>query len=344
MGGTPPSRLFAERSVSPTWYLLNTRVSTLYSSRSKRHRIGANHFVNNSSKIGRPDLSVTGLAFVLSGGVMFSLSPSLVEAALSYTRVGFSVLPLLGKRPALATWKPYQSTPASLQRILAWHQAGLFHNIGLVCGPASGNLVVLDLDGWAAYDCFRQRFPDLARTYTVITGSGTGTHLYWRVAHLPPTYRVLGTSWGNFELCAQGRQVVAPPSIHSLTGYPYRVYQDFPIRELDNLNAVLNWLATLRSRPRSSVIYPRLSGTLNPRLVLALTETFLARGSNQRGDWLNGHCPYPQRHSHQDCHPSFGFNLRSGYGYCFVCGTLLAKDLCVVLNIDIFSLGGVFAL
>jgi hypothetical protein len=267
---------------------------------------------------------------------------SLIEAALSYTRAGFSVLPLLGKRPAVA-WQPYQITPASPQQLLAWRQVGLFHNIGLVCGPASDNLVVMDLDGWAAYDCFRQRFPDLARTYTVATGSQTGTHLYWRVAHLPPTRRVLATPWGNFELCAQGRQVVAPPSIHPRTGRPYRVYRDFPIREVDNLDAVLNWLAALSSRPRPPVVRPRLTSDLNPRLVEALTETLLARGGKQRGDWLNGRCPYPGRHRHQDCHPSFGYNLRSGYGFCFVCGTLLAKDLCAVLHIDIPSLGGLFA-
>ncbi len=272
-----------------------------------------------------------------------SATASLFEAALSYTFSGFSVLPLLGKRPALAFWQPYQITPASPLQLARWQQAGLFHNVGLVCGPASGNLVVLDLDGWAAYDYFRSQFPDLVRTYAVLTGSGTGIHLYWRVAHLPPTRRVLGTLWGNFELCAQGRQVVAPPSIHPDTGHPYQIYQDLPIRQLRNLDAFLNWLTALSPRSLPSFFRPRLMGDLNPRLVEALTEIFLARGSKQHGDWLNGRCPYPQRHRHQDCHPSFGFNVRSGYGYCFVCGTLLAKDLCLALNIDIPSLGGLFS-
>lgn len=272
-----------------------------------------------------------------------SMTPTtLFEAALAYARAGFSVLPLQGKRPTLTTWRPYQTTPASPQRLLAWQQAGLFHNIGLVCGPASGNLVVLDLDGWAAYTYFRHRFPDLAQTYTVATGSGTGTHVYWRVAHLPPTRRVLATPWGNFELCALGRQVVAPPSLHPRTGCPYRIYLDFPIREVAQVDAVLHWLTALSSRPPHPAIRSRPTRDLNPRVVAALTEFLLAHGGKQRGGWLNAPCPFPQHHRHQDSHPSFGFNVGSGYGFCFICGTLLAKDLCAVFHIDIPSLGGLF--
>lgn len=50
-------------------------------------------------------------------------------------------------------------------------------------------------------------------------------------------------------------------------------------------------------------------------------------GYIRRGDWLNGHCLLPHRHKHFDHHPSFGFNLRTGYGHCYVCGTLSARDV-----------------
>jgi hypothetical protein len=226
---------------------------------------------------------------------------------------------------------------------LAWQQAGLFHNLGLVCGPASGNLVVLDLDGWTAYQRFCQSFPSLAQTYTVLTGSGVGAHLYWRVSHLPPTRRALTRAWGNFELCALGRQVVAPPSVHPRTGNRYTVWRHVPIQEIDTLDSLLDWLAVMAPRQRPQPVPLRHTNPLNPRVIDTLTATFLARAYKQRGDWLNGRCLYPERHRHQDAHPSFGFNLRSGYGYCFVCGALLAKDLCAVLNIDLASLGGLFA-
>jgi hypothetical protein len=59
----------------------------------------------------------------------------------------------------------------------------------------------------------------------------------------------------------------------------------------------------------------------------------MQRGGRVRGDWVNGACPFPERHRNADHHPSFGFNMRSGYGFCHVCGTLLLKDLCPVLGL-----------
>ena len=51
----------------------------------------------------------------------------------------------------------------------------------------------------------------------------------------------------------------------------------------------------------------------------------------QRGDWLNGPCPYAGQHKHGDRHPSFGFNTRTGYGFCHVCGSMLLKELYALL-------------
>ncbi len=75
----------------------------------------------------------------------------------------------------------------------------------------------------------------------------------------------------------------------------------------------------------------------DPDLIARVSNVLLACGCKPRGDWLNGACPFPERHNHGDQHPSFGFNLRSGYGFCHVCGTLLLKDLCVALGIQPFN-------
>jgi len=82
------------------------------------------------------------------------------------------------------------------------------------------------------------------------------------------------------------------------------------------------------------------TGELNPRVVDALADRFLAHGYRPRGAWLNGPCVYPERHKHGDAHPSFGYNTASGYGFCHVCGTLLTKDLCGAVGIDPAALGG----
>lgn len=72
----------------------------------------------------------------------------------------------------------------------------------------------------------------------------------------------------------------------------------------------------------------------DPDLIARVSNALIACGCKPRGDWLNGACPFPARHKHDDQHPSFGFNIRSGYGFCYVCGTLLLKELCAVLCIQ----------
>src|SRR5437762_2558050 len=109
---------------------------------------------------------------------------TILNAALAYQQIGFSVLPLKGKRPACTDWKQYQQTAASEKEIRTWHQEGLLQNIGVVCGAVSNNLVVLDLDGAPGYPAFAATFPALAETYTVTTGGSIGKHVYWRVERL----------------------------------------------------------------------------------------------------------------------------------------------------------------
>jgi len=75
-------------------------------------------------------------------------------------------------------------------------------------------------------------------------------------------------------------------------------------------------------------------------LIAQVTNALLACGCKQRGDWLNGACPFPERHKHDDQHPSFGFNIRSGYGFCHVCGTLLLRELCPALGIRLLDHSG----
>ncbi|MFN8531562.1 MAG: bifunctional DNA primase/polymerase [Anaerolineae bacterium] len=91
---------------------------------------------------------------------------TILSAALAYTALSLSVIPLDGKRPALKSWTQYQQQCADVQTIRAWS----FGNVGIVCGAVSGNLVVLDLDGAAGYAAFAATFPALAQTYTVASG------------------------------------------------------------------------------------------------------------------------------------------------------------------------------
>ena len=58
-----------------------------------------------------------------------------------------------------------------------------------------------------------------------------------------------------------------------------------------------------------------------------IAEKLLVAGYRQRGEWLNGSCIRPERHRHGDRSPSFGYNLRTGWGHCFRCGSVSAMEI-----------------
>jgi len=272
--------------------------------------------------------------------------PTALEAALAYRQAGLSVIPLKGKRPALPAWKRYQQEHPTEAEIKTWHEAGLLDNVGVVCGAVSGNLVVIDFDGLGAYGAFAALFPSLAESYTVRTGGGEGRHLYLYVDKLPATTKAMDTPLGNVELRAGGSQVVAPPSVHPVTGKAYTVERPLAIRRVPDLDDVVAWIERFQAdTPKHTAWRPprHLPGTesvINPALIQAIADRLRERRHRQRGEWINCACVYPDRHKHGDRHFSFGFNTRSGFGFCYVCGTLLARDICQILGIEPGAYGG----
>ncbi len=241
--------------------------------------------------------------------------------------------------------KQYQKTRPSEEKIKEWQSKNLLSNIGVVCGAVSDNLIVLDFDGPGGYPAFVATFPHLAETFTVATGGGIGKHVYLRVEQLPPTTKAMNTPIGNIELRSDGAYVVAPPSIHPQTKQLYRVEKPLPILRVHNLEEVIKWLMDFApARPTVSWQPPReahaVENGINPRLIEAIAEDLRNRGAKQQKEWLNCACIYPERHTHGDRNPSFGFNMVSGLGYCYRCGTILAKDICDRLGIDPRDHGG----
>lgn len=279
-------------------------------------------------------------------------APDPASAALLYARLGLSVLPLAGKRPALSSWKAYQSTAPDLDTLRRWIAAGRFGGVGLVCGPVSGGLVVVDLDGQAAYVAFCARFPQLGDSYTVATGSGRGWHVYLVSDCLPRSMRA-----ARVELRSSGLLVAAPPGPHPDTGRRYRVLYPLPVRAVPDLDALRDWIASLGherplrqerpphpSRPGDHRPGPPLPpAPLNPDLVAAVAAHLRDMGYRSNGPWLNGPCPYPERHAHRDDRPSFGFHTSSGYGWCFVCGSIRLKELAPRLGLKPLAYGGLVA-
>jgi len=159
---------------------------------------------------------------------------------------GWQVVKLRGKKPIGRHWE----ITADADKVARWISAG--HNIGLVCGPYTG-VVVLDPDcvEWAdMLDTLEQPcFP------WVITGSGR-LHYYvqWE-PDLPAKLMWHGGIIGEIQRGPGQQQVVMPPSIHPATGARYRWVTESLGCLCEPVNPVTDdlpklpglWLAYLRS-------------------------------------------------------------------------------------------------
>jgi putative DNA primase/helicase len=79
------------------------------------------------------------------------VTEDLLKAALAWHDAGTTVLPAAAdgsKRPALE-WKAYQDTPPTREQVETWFRDGPWAGLGLICGQASGNLEMLELEGRA---------------------------------------------------------------------------------------------------------------------------------------------------------------------------------------------------
>lgn len=167
-----------------------------------------------------------------------------------------------------------------------------------------------------------------------ISHSGGGYHAYWWLDQ--PTMdldtarrvlRALASNLGGDSLSvAQSLRVVG-----SINTKPSRAGAVCHLIDLTERRYPFADFFGLLPKPQPV----RLSSpfALNPTSIAHLSDILLRQGFKRRGDWLNGRCPYPERHKHADYRPSFGFNTRTGYGYCHVCGSMLLKDLCAAMNI-----------
>ncbi len=185
-----------------------------------------------------------------------------------------------------------------------------------------------------------------------IVGSGGGYHAYWWLDE-PTTdlemarriLRVLAAALGGDSMSvAQSLRLVG-----SVNTKPGRNHAPCHLLELTEQRYVLSDFMPLFPRLLSShhatssrPVQVTSLGIPNADLIALIVDVLTHRGCKWRGDWLNGTCPFPERHKHGDHHPSFGFNVQSGYGYCHVCGTMLLKDLSAAFGIVPARHGGIY--
>lgn len=128
-----------------------------------------------------------------------------------------------GKNPFLTQWT--QNPIRDMETAKNHWDNDKEYNVGIMTGEVSG-LVVLDVDVPGIFDKFWEKFPECRNTYIVRRNNAPEwkCHYYFRLdGFTPPSHNVKTTGWG--DLMSNGKQVVAPPSVH-YTGGVYEVVND----------------------------------------------------------------------------------------------------------------------
>ena len=145
--------------------------------------------------------------------------------AQQYIDAGLNCIPIAldgTKRPAV-TWKQYQTRQAIQTELQQWFTEQRL-GIGIVCGPISGNLLVIDFDKQAEQtyqqwlQAVQQQMPTIADRLAVTKTPRPGFHVWLRTDTEPPGPQVLAytapeprvTEANEPVLDADGNPIAAP--------------------------------------------------------------------------------------------------------------------------------------
>jgi hypothetical protein len=151
------------------------------------------------------------------------LKTVMLSYALLYSQRGLSVIPLAyGDKKPVVRWEEYQDRRATEEEVRKWFSK--LHNIGIVCGSVSSNLIVIDFD---SEDKFKEFYEKLDKTYpelrdiilnTWMVETGKGRHIYLRLKmdtnEFKEKMRTKVRLVEGVDIKAEGGYVVAPPSLH----------------------------------------------------------------------------------------------------------------------------------
>lgn len=149
------------------------------------------------------------------------MSTDTLTAARYYRSCGLSVIPIKAdgsKSPLLSGWRKYSNTHPTDAEIDEWFGGGQVVGVGIVPGPASGHLVVLDFEfvGESAYFEWYQRLPtslrELVDTLPASVTPTGGRHVYVRLPDSQPGCKLARYAKGKtkIEVRGEGHQVLAP--------------------------------------------------------------------------------------------------------------------------------------
>lgn len=168
------------------------------------------------------------------------------EAAQQLAHLNISVIPIQrgSKRPASA-WGEFATRRSDQSERYAWF-VEQSHQLAVVTGSVSDELVILDFDSDTGYESFAAEHPVIRSLPRIRTGSGK--HHVWFRTPAPVRASVeRSPDGGRVEVRAGKHYTLVPPSIHPDTGQAYvweiEPFDGIPVVELATLG--------ITQRPRS---------------------------------------------------------------------------------------------
>jgi hypothetical protein len=152
----------------------------------------------------------------------------LVDEALHYSKLGFSVIPVKPDKKPHIKWESFQDTRATEEKIKEWWTRWPRAMIGIVTGAISG-VVVIDVDDPIGGMDAISKYLTKSKVPTVKTPRG-GYHLYFKAPERPIPNNAGAIPGCDFR--GEGGYVIAPPSQNG-TGGAYAWLEGLSIGEVE---------------------------------------------------------------------------------------------------------------
>ena len=136
-----------------------------------------------------------------------ALKVKFIQYALEYASKGLSIIPIIGKKPALPSWTKNQMTPMPDHEIRKRFSSPGITGLAVVLGQVSGGLCCRDFDSVEAYETWAAKHPNYASMLPTVQ-TGRGRHVHFRAKELKTR------NLGDGELRGEGSYCLLPPSRH----------------------------------------------------------------------------------------------------------------------------------
>lgn len=134
-----------------------------------------------------------------------------LQAALNYTRRGFSVIPIRPDKKPFIPWTEYQKRKTTPEEIREWAAKYPGAKIGIITGEISG-ILVIDCDTREGYEEIQKLLPD-ALLFPIARTPRGGWHLWFTY---PAGSKItVGTGiMPGVDFRGEGGYIIAPPSVN----------------------------------------------------------------------------------------------------------------------------------